>query len=253
MIFLEKPANPPKILKDNYAEWTKNLLQSVGKYGSYKEIPKQLKENLIAYYRHEDIKNSLFAISNEKCAFCESKPAESGNIEVEHFIPKSKYPHLTFNWDNFLPVCRKCNVSKGTLDTQKEPIVNPTKVNPEDFFEFNDIRMCIREDSQDKEIAQRTVRELGLNSPRLLKARAELLINLSSYVESLQKWLDEIEKSETQKKRHNRIRNLRDSIEMIEILVEPTEKYTAFSKNFIKNSTEYRRAKTLIEEELITR
>ncbi|MCQ6536172.1 TIGR02646 family protein [Bacillus mycoides] len=251
MIFLVKPATPPEVLKDNYEEWTRNLLQAVSEYGGYRKVPKQLKANLIANYRHEDIKNTLFAMSNKKCAFCESKPAESGNIEVEHFIPKSEYPHLTFDWGNFLPVCRKCNESKGALDTLKEPIVNPTKVNPEDFFKFNDIRICIREGAQDRDIAQRTVRELGLNNPRLLKARAELLIHLSSYIESLNKWFEEIESSETPRKRHNRIRNLRDSIESIEMLIEPTEKYTAFSRDFIKDSEEYKRAKMIVDEELI--
>ncbi|MGR6008365.1 HNH endonuclease [Bacillus cereus] len=148
MIFLEKPTTPPEILQQNYEEWTSNLLQAVGQYGSYKKIPKELKSTLIAHYRHGDIKNALFSISNEKCAFCESKPAESGNIEVEHYIPKSEYPHLTFDWSNLLPVCRKCNEAKGTLDTLEEPIVNPSIVNPEDFFKFSDIRMCVEKELQ---------------------------------------------------------------------------------------------------------
>ena len=97
MIKLQRKPKP-QILVENEKTWTINLLGSISKYGSYKKIPKKEKEKLLVHYRHEQIKSVLFDSSLEKCAFCETKPSESGNIEVEHFVPKSMYPVSTFDW-----------------------------------------------------------------------------------------------------------------------------------------------------------
>ncbi len=43
------------------------------------------------------------------CAFCE----EHCKGEVEHFLPKSLYPHLVYYWSNWLFSCHDCNNTKG--------------------------------------------------------------------------------------------------------------------------------------------
>lgn len=96
MIKVNKPSEPPKILLNNNEKWTNDLISAVEKYGSYKDIPRDVKERLLKYYKHKDIQKILFDSSYRKCVFCECKPAEGGNIEVEHFAPKSLYPNLTF-------------------------------------------------------------------------------------------------------------------------------------------------------------
>ena len=97
MIYIEKDATPPLILVQNKNEWTKELKDNIKKYGGYENIPLDIKNSMWVHYRHKDIKEKLFACSYQKCAFCESKPAESGNIEVEHFKPKSLYPDFAFD------------------------------------------------------------------------------------------------------------------------------------------------------------
>jgi uncharacterized protein (TIGR02646 family) len=76
-----------------------------------------------------------------KCAFCESKISQVDYGQIEHFKPKSLYPTLCFEWDNFLLSCSLCNGtgSKGNkfpLDADEGPFINPVEENPDDFFRF---------------------------------------------------------------------------------------------------------------------
>lgn len=250
MIFLQKPSDPPVILKDNAEKWTEALHSSIVKYGSYNKIPNEEREKLLTHYRHPDIKEKLFRVSEDKCAFCEAKPGESGNIEVEHFFPKSIYYNETFKWENFLPVCRKCNEAKGDLDTKNEPIINPSTVDPEEYFEFDSLFMVEKPSCPNKDMAERTIRELKLNSRRLFAARSELLTNLSSYIVDLQNWLEEIEEADTDRKKRIRLLKLRDSIENIEALTLSKVKFSAYTKSFLESNNIYLQAKELLEKEL---
>lgn len=51
-----------------------------------------------------------------RCCYCNDHHHYSGGYEtfhVEHFAPKSKFPHLEFTYDNLLYACPFCNISKG--------------------------------------------------------------------------------------------------------------------------------------------
>ncbi|MDD3417848.1 MAG: hypothetical protein PHY47_28315 [Lachnospiraceae bacterium] len=245
MIHINKIGNPPEILSKNSEAWTKELEDYISTFGGYDKIPDEIKNKMWIHYRHPDIKKLLFDSSYQKCAFCEAKPAESGNIEVEHFKPKSLYPQLAFCWENFLPVCRKCNDCKNDFDTGNDPIINPVIDNPEDRFTYNslDIKAIHSEDI----VAERTIEVCNLNSVRLYEARATLLVSLSSYQHQVEAWLVEIEEANTPRKKTNKINKLKDSIEMIEILLRDEEKYAGFCRNFIKDSFVYKKAKELIK------
>ncbi len=54
----------------------------------------------------------LFRNFHGKCAFCESKMAHVSSPHIEHFWPKSKFPHKTFAWRNWLLSCGRCNEAK---------------------------------------------------------------------------------------------------------------------------------------------
>lgn len=246
MIYINKDKVPPDILKENADQWTKEFKDNLELYGEYKKIPDKVKNSMWKNYRHDDIKKKLFESSHQKCAFCESIPGESGNIEVEHFKPKSLYPDLAFDWNNFLPVCRKCNDSKSSHDTGKEPIVNPTVVNPETIFtyDFLDIKPIREGDS----IAERTIEVCNLNAERLYDARSKLLKSLSGYRHRLRDYIRDIELADTTRKKRNKINTLKDSLEILEDLVKDEEKYAGFCRNFLNNSSEYQQAKDLLRE-----
>jgi len=41
------------------------------------------------------------------CNYCEQSEAN----DIEHIYPKSFFPNLTFNWDNYLLACKQCNTA----------------------------------------------------------------------------------------------------------------------------------------------
>lgn len=245
MIHIEKDKTPPSILVQNKYKWTEELKKNIDKYGDYEKIPLSIKNAMWVHYRHHDIKEKLFASSHQKCAFCEAKPAESGNIEVEHFKPKSLYPELAFEWDNFLPVCRKCNDSKSNHDTGKEPIVDPSADDPETIFTYNFINIVPKDDKN--EIATKTIEICDLNSERLYEARAKLLKALCSHEKQVKAWVKEILSADTDRKRINRINRLRDSMEILEGLINSEQPYAGFCRYFLNNSNVYQEAKKIIE------
>lgn len=248
MIKLEKPAITPAILVTHQLEWTTQLLKEISRYGTYKNIPKDIKEKLLPNYRHTEIKDALFRSSNNKCAFCESKPGESGNIEVEHFFPKSIYPEKTFEWENLLPSCRKCNEAKGTHNTGTDPILNPYTTNPSDslFYDFIEIK-AVRESPQYL-VAERTIEVCDLNATRLVGARADILMNITGYVNQLKVTIQDIEAADTARKRRNKIINLRNSLELAQRLTLPKEKYSGFCKFYLQKQEAYHTALHLVSE-----
>ena len=246
MIKLNRP-DKPEILVENEADWLAKLKAAIATYGSYSSIPKDEKVRLISHYRHQDIKKELFNSSSQKCAFCESKPSESGNIEVEHFKPKSLYPDFTFDWYNFLPCCRKCNGNKLDHDTVNEPIINPYETDPEVAFEYHSIRIAPKKGELET-VARRTIDICGLNGGRLMRPRADILVNLYGFSDAISEAIDDYHSADTQVKKSNRIRKINQALEHIELLTETNEKYSAFCRDFLNKNSAYLKAKIILEQ-----
>lgn len=246
MIKLTRPAQPDE-LRAGKAGWTAALVGAVAQYGSYSRIPSDEKEKLLAFYRTPEIKNALVNSSHSKCAYCECMPAEGGNIEVEHFLPKSIYPCLAFEWLNLLPSCKKCNEHKGVHDSGCEVIVNPYEIDPSDTFYYQDIAMKPAPGVK-REIAERTIEVCSLNSSRLLKPRAMILVGLREFSSEIASAVQSYRDADTDRKRSYRLRAIRRSVERIERLAAPTEKYSAFCGAFLKSSDEYQAAISILVE-----
>jgi hypothetical protein len=99
------------------------------------------------------------------CPCCGYMPFESSDSEYreafDHYLPKSKYPFLSVNFSNLVPLCHKCNSDrKGT----KDPIANGKKA----FYPFStkphNISINIEIDkSKDLGALSRTDVEIKLN------------------------------------------------------------------------------------------
>ena len=122
------------------------------------------------YYAHEDVKEALEIIYNEKCAYCESKTKHITSLQVEHYRPKAKveknlahngYYWLGYEWSNLLLACPKCNdkgakgnkfpisgvrvmvhsakslADKSPLIDEEPLLLNPEIDNPREHFRFN--------------------------------------------------------------------------------------------------------------------
>lgn len=246
MIKLDR-GKKPEILNTSQHLWQAALDLSISKYGKYTDIPALEKISLISHYRNDLIKQKLFESSNQKCAFCECKPGEGGNIEVEHFKPKSLYPQLTFEWSNFLPSCRKCNGSKSNHDTGTIPIVNPYDTDPDLFFYYEDIRI---KPIDDNSIAKNTITVCSLNSVRLMRPRGEILSSLHSFAEAIENAMEEYKTCSSSTQQKNRLRRIAESIEIIEKLAHQEEKYSGFCKSYLNRCSIYESAKKLVAENI---
>lgn len=245
MIKINK-CNPPKVLVDNQASWTKDLLDAVNSYGTYSNIPEAEKKSLLSHYRHKDIQKALFDSSFFKCAFCECKPATGGYMEVEHFAPKSIYPALTFDWDNLLPACRKCNDAKTDTDTKVNPIIDPSKVDPETLLTYDSVRICPKKNTSGAELAKATIETCNLNRSQLYHERANLMVALTEYMDELKDKLGWIEEADTTQKRKIRLTKLKNSLEKIELILKSDQPYAGFSRWFVSQYPEFSKAKTMV-------
>lgn len=245
MIKIQKPS-APQVLIDNKDTWFQNLLDAVTTYGEYSKIPDSEKSRLLSHYKHKDIQNALFASSNQKCAFCECIPGESSHMEVEHFEPKSLYPDLAFEWDNFLPSCRKCNEAKSDFDTRTTPIINPAIEDPEQLLTYSFLRIKPLTGSSQEHKAQQTIDVCNLNCERLYKARSSLMKSITEYLDELSDKINWISEADTEQKRKIRITKLKNSIAVIDSLTTAENAFSGYAKWFIQQCPEYQEAKRIV-------
>lgn len=54
------------------------------------------------------VRQYLLSITNGTCIYCGKKINDS-DMDVEHFLPKSVFPYLSYCLENLLPSCKRCN------------------------------------------------------------------------------------------------------------------------------------------------
>ncbi len=140
-----------------------------------------------AVWKQKYITESLLKMSFEKCCFCEANIAEESKyMEVEHFHPKSFYENEVVEWENLLPICKRCNVKKSNHDTKQQPIIHPAKDNPKEHLYLQNYWFYRKTD-----LGQTTIEVIYLNDKhRLIKKRAEIG---NGIIEQLHQIFDDIE------------------------------------------------------------
>ena len=240
-------ASRPQVLIDNFAEWTNELDSEIKIHGSFNKLPDKIKETVRSRYRHPDIESELIPNEDTKCVFCESIPAESGYVEIEHFSPKTLYPSKTYLWENLLPSCKRCNLAKLSLDTEKSPLVKPDIEEPKDFFEYDSIKIKVKKNALDLNKASRTISTLKLNQHRLIKPRSELLVRLVNFENVLGESLKEYKKATYKNKKNRIVCNIANALDQIDSLSGNQEKYAGFTQHYINNNAIIQEAKKLIQ------
>jgi uncharacterized protein (TIGR02646 family) len=120
----------------------------------------------------------LFQAFHNKCAFCESYLGHVTSPNIEHYRPKSKFPELAFEWENWLLSCGRCNDKKWAHFPQCDDdpcLIDPTKENPELHLEFVGYMPVSR-----TERAAETIRLVGLDRNPLEEERSRWLTYLNS-------------------------------------------------------------------------
>lgn len=111
------------------------------------------------------------------CAYTTLRLLETGS--VDHFLPKTRYPYLAYEWDNYRLARQKINARKGNT----EEIVDPFTVQIGWFI--LDLPSClIRPGNELKQELRKkinsTINILQLNDDdRLVQERCDFLVNLA--------------------------------------------------------------------------
>ncbi|MDQ1183599.1 HNH endonuclease [Agrobacterium larrymoorei] len=175
MIKLEK-LDPPALLVKNGELWKTTLLARI----AANEKPTG---TVKTRYRHAMIKAVLVRETNGKCAYCESKLQHIHHGDVEHIVPKSLDPALTFEWSNLTLACEVCNQNKSDLDPKTENIIDPYATNPEDHLFFLGGLVFARADSA-RGVATRII--LKLHRPELVEMRNRQLDGIMKIYHQIQ-------------------------------------------------------------------
>lgn len=83
-------------------------------------------------YRSDPNFNAIFEDCFGKCYICENGKATTLNIE--HIVPHKDDNNLKFDWNNLFLSCGHCNNTKLVKYTN---IINPAKLDPEEFIELS--------------------------------------------------------------------------------------------------------------------
>jgi uncharacterized protein (TIGR02646 family) len=180
LIKINRPEEVPKTLSKRGKEETLKLCAEYDRGEREFEINSKI-------YGSKTIKNKLKKAQHGKCCYCETRATPPPSYgDVEHFRPKSHYYWLTYDWDNLLFSCERCNRSfkrakfplenpddqaKSHSDdiTKERPLlINPANENPEDFISFNGM-MAVAIDDNEK--GRTTIKVLGLNESDVVNVR----------------------------------------------------------------------------------
>lgn len=120
----------------------------------------------------------LYHVSHGKCAFCESYMADVSTPHIEHYRPKSRFPDLAFDWDNWLLSCQRCNDKKWRhfpLCDDLPCLIDPATEDPEAHITFTGyvpISNTLR--------GQETIKLVGLDRSPLEEERSQWLNYLNT-------------------------------------------------------------------------
>lgn len=156
-----KRVDEPQILQEKGIDWSIELCSQLSEYnqllqeyrnGIHNQNPKKPSAKS-ERYAHKEIRESLEQMSHQKCCYCESPVIGITFAHIEHLYPKSKFPELSYKWDNLYYCCPVCNVNKGnqlpTTPLIEEPyncndkghvihhIIDPVADDPSKHFRFH--------------------------------------------------------------------------------------------------------------------
>lgn len=212
-----------------------------------KELTEEYKKSGKSVWKKKYITDALLEMSNEKCSYCECKVNVGGSyMEVEHFHPKDQYKDEVVAWENLLPSCKRCNISKGTHDTKAEPIIHPVRDNPKDHLYMKNYRLYSYKQS---EVGQKAIEVLSLNDrnkKKLLFKRCEIGTKILEDMEHLFQDVPEYDKAAEKKiPKKNRLVN---TFKYVLQQGTPESEYSAAAATIIVHDSEYPEIKKLFQK-----
>jgi uncharacterized protein (TIGR02646 family) len=151
--------------------------------------PKQVNQRLLP---------ELLAMTQAHCAYCDGWPMDAtGQPTIDHFRPKSRYPHLAFAWGNLFPSCDRCQGSNGKGDEWNEALLKPDDLDYsfERYFVYDMVSGWLEPNpaasAPDYERALVTIDLLGLNEGGRPALRKRVLRDYAAFEERPYRFLFE--------------------------------------------------------------
>ncbi len=130
-----------------------------------------------------DAKDALAEMSHGKCAYCEAPINARRSGQVEHFRPKSLFPTLAYDWNNYFLGCDGCNGAKSDKWPRRGSYLRPDEGDPPRRLEFTaDGEVNAK---RQRGAAARTVEDFELNRAWLVRPRKTAIGVVLEDLESL--------------------------------------------------------------------
>jgi uncharacterized protein (TIGR02646 family) len=128
----------------------------------------------------EKLRDELRNMSGFCCAYCEGYDEDVAYLEVEHNIPKSLFPEHTFDWNNLLYSCPKCNRSKSKKYDAQNKILDPCIDEPVEHLaviNYETAHFFIPGNilGRNSERGKNTIEQCDLNREGLIDSRKQIL------------------------------------------------------------------------------
>lgn len=238
----------PTILNTHASQWTSELMNLVTQYSGYSNIPKTQRNSVVNRYRNEEIQDAIEDITNGHCVFCGSSIGTVSYINIEHFLPKSVYPHLTFEWENLFPACQACNGKKLALDPNNPAtlLIHPRNDAPESLLEYNGLNIqATTLDTANK--GSFTIQKLALNTRLpLLRAKSQKLYLLFREIAPIQSKVLKVNSLTQNAAIKKHVLTLKHAIDYLKSLGNYDQEYPGLVRYFLRNDQTIQNAIQLI-------
>lgn len=158
-----KRSNAPDWLLKNWVKWGERFKQKL-------DNSKKKNEFTWYSYKKEKVNKLLYPIlrdlTQNHCSFCDGFPLQQTGETIEHFKPKSKFPLLSYQWENLYISCHNC---QQKLDEFNDSLLQPDKIDYEfsEYFIYNYASGEIKENPakplSNQQKAKETIRIYRLN------------------------------------------------------------------------------------------
>jgi hypothetical protein len=202
-----------KIWNYYYSKDEMKEIEEAFDYGAHRQNP-----NFMEHFKKINIKSCPFCNNNYVYFYKEGAKKFNTLATLEHYYPKSKYPHLSLSFYNLIPSCNTCNSKfKGSDEIHVGNILHPY------FEDFN-------------EKAQFSVRVDGLPVNKTI----ELEVNLKSNDERCKTSIDRFQLDKIYKQHNDIAKEIWNKAQVynesrIEELYESFYKDLGYSKDDVKN------------------
>lgn len=121
-------------LKKDTSAASRELARNIAAIETYNLDTSEKLELSFSAYSQPSVKSSVLAMTYNRCAYCGCREVRT-KVQVEHYRPKAKlilsnnnsikpgYYWLAGNWNNLLPACQYCNITRNS-----EVILNEVKI-----------------------------------------------------------------------------------------------------------------------------